>query len=852
MQGDTQHQQHQCIDDRRGERGRAGNAVAAPIGHFRPFGTSYRFVNVVGTIIVGALIAVFGPFAAASSFAQETGAPATDDDVPIPTDPPAAGQERPPVLPTSPPPPVLPQRPPEGPIQIEVTIEDPDGSFQSWEENLADLAEPERLRRYRVFVIPYPFLVRFANENFRLRLSAEELVIWQGMGEESRRHLEFFAAGNVRMEFERRKDGTVVTTDLYRAEQVFFSLTGMQAVIQNLQAKIRQPNTKSDFYIRAREFRLMSPLDSFGDDAMISITPFALPWLHLRAKHIRFRQRGNVRQVDVIDTGVFLRNTKLAPFFDQNQNLDRPPFIRNLAFNQSERYGFHLITDFDLGLFVHDNLLGKTFEDVQSGRIIGGVDLYSERGVAPHGALRYRNDSTDGGIYGWYIHDSGDNTDFGRDRGLFPLLRNDRSRVRIWHNQEFPLNLMLNAQLSYLSDANLLFEFFREEFDARHNQKTYVDLARYDTRTGVRVFFQRQINEHDPTIQYQPRVQFFIYPAWIFELPEIDVPFYFTLQTDIANVGFRPAQNSGQQSQRSTRLDLRPGFVVPIDAGIFGFSQSIVMSTSWYGWDVDLRDVTLPQRVAFEYRAQIFTNIFRTFDVSSDLLDIQGLRHIITPEIVFFHRFPVTYLLGANAASLPVFDEIDRPVNTFDVVEFYLTNVLQGLREGRAFELLRLRVEFSYFPRPTRDNDGNHFGPLVAKLTFNPRPWLSVATDIRIDVNNGNVTRYGVGGRLIIDDRVSLSLSHRIVRGVSTISAFSVAWRASPAYRLSFAGEYDFSNQQVRNVDLTVQRLFQEFALNVNIRRDFVRNDVGIFVTFAPLGFGDSPDIFQAAYGAPR
>ena len=865
--------------------------------------------------------------------------------------------------------------PEAGMTGIDLTIEDPDGSWRSWETDVPDLDQPERLRRCRVFVVPHRFSITHSGASIgNLRLSGDRLVVWQGLrggtglgqsgGADDSNLLEFFAAGNVRLEWERvsvplagqsfafagdlgaltlstatarvtnlggtihrqvsrdtdylvagrevpesviedaqragaeildvdgflrlldesRRDGSPVIeqSHLLRAEEVFISLTnGISGVIRDVKARLQHP-TGSDFYFQAKEIRVLSVNDAIGEDAIVSITPFALPWLHIRAKRLRWRQRendkGSVRVIDVQNTGLYFGNTRIAPMFDLDQNLDRSAFIRSLAFNQSDRFGFSIFTDLDFGLLIHDNILGKTFDDTSlPGRIVGGVNLHSQRGVAPWGQLSYgrtgdRNTGfIDGGILAWYIKDSGDDTDFGRDRGFFPLERSDRLRVRLWHHQEFPLGLALNFQLSFFSDGNLLQEFFRNEFDAQANQQSYIDLTRYDSRTGVRVLWQRQVNKYEETQEYEPRVQFFLYPSRLFDLPFTDIPVYLFVQADIARAKIKPAADSNDSVVQSTRLDLQPGVTIPFDLGFLGFYEKAFVGLSWYGWDLDLNDVTLPDRVYAENQIGMWTQIYRTFAGYSSLFDVEGMRHIIRPELVFVHRFPPTFLHRTRASDIPQFDEIDEPISATDRIDLILSTRLQGLRAGRGggysvVDLIKARAEVAWFPNGDRDNDGQNFGPLFASFLFAPRPWFKVSGDLAMDLGTGVVSRYGVAAELVIElpwggtsidrgfpDKTAASrpllrfqLSHRIVRDTSTISGFSAAWRASPVYAMQFYGEYDFRAENVRNVNVSVQRTFQEFVLTFIVKRDFIRDDTSVLITFAPFVLGEAEDVVTA------
>jgi hypothetical protein len=777
---------------------------------------------------------------------------------------------------------------------IDIQIDDPTWTLEAWEENIPDIRNPELMRRAAVTVIPTPSTLRHRSREgdqvLDVTVRSDTLVVFVGLDQDvdGDRLLEVYVAGNVRAQFRLSEGSTLLRDDLLRCSEGFVSFEYLTGVLRDAKLRAQLPNRDSDIYVRAREFRVVDPNHAVAEDVLVSLTPYLVPGLHLRAERLRFRQRGtdDVKVVDLQGTSAYIRNTMISPLVPIDENLVRNGgVIRRVDISQSDRTGFTVYADFDYWILIHDVILGRQWERARTGRIHGGFTAYSARGVAPHLGFDWSGGDVRGEALAFYLHDAGDDTAFGRERGFFPLERADRFRGVVRHRQKLPLDLVITGQLSYFSDRNLLVELFKSEFNGRLNQESFADVARYDASLGFRFFWRQQVNDYQRTLEYKPRVQIFLNPLPIVEIPGVNLPVYVDLRGDVARIVDRPARGSGDPTRRTNRLHLRGALSVPIDLGVVAIVPELSATTTWYDWDVDIKDVTLPHRTYIEARTRLFTNIFRTFDAGWSLMNVSGLRHVIIPEIIYTHRFPVTFGAGRTAAGIPQFDDLDGPVDGLDVITVYLTNKIQGRRglglmSGRLYDvvdLITLRLEASYFPGPDRDNDNRRWGPLIAGLTIAPITWhestpvvrLALSGDLRYDIDTGVVSRYGfnatfelesrvdnasidragcVAGRPCLGPLMRLDISHRIIRDESVISGVGLAWRASPAYRIRIAGEYDFDAEEARTFVVEVQRLFQEFALNIAVKRDLILDDTTVSLSVSPLGFADDPDLLVRGY----
>lgn len=757
---------------------------------------------------------------------------------------------------------------PPGTPQIEISILDPDGTFRSWEEDVTDLRDPQRTRRMRIYVIPHRFRARHVTDDPALafEMSGDRLVVWQQFSFDATQPtlpgqtadtptVEFYAAGNVRLEFAKR--------DSIRAEEAFFSLSEQVGLMFDARGQFSA--SRGSFYIAAREFRVYSANAVEGEDAQFAITPFAEPHIAIVSKRVRVITKGPNRILDITGNRVSLHGSNVLPFPTFQINTGRPSWLVALDFAQSDRRGISLNSNLDLIMLVTELFGYDPYGTVDSRTVFAGADVHTERGIAVHGDWLYggqgaqipqiiatdRFDPRQGWVWVparpgafrgklelWYIDDSGDDSQFGIDQGLFPPDETDRFRFRYFHQHDLFELARLTGQFVWLSDKNVLREWFIDEFEGQVNQTTFLEFSRLGPVWGIRARVRGQINGFDAIVEYKPRVTGYAFPIRLATVPGLNLPIFLDGQLDFANMTAEAATGSGISADSDTRIDVQAGITIPLNLGFVAVAFDARVQGTWYGLNfADNIDSLLEvDRFAYQVGGHIYTNIWNSWDAASDFFDITALRHIVTPEIRVRHVFGPDWFHGFTEATVPQFDEIDD-VSAGTEILLTLRNLLQAKRQGKTINFLDIVLELPMYPNPDRDNNGNVFGPFTGTMQFNPAKWLTVNADARIDLNAGNVERYGIEGVFTIEELLRLSVSHRVVRNESILTGFSARWSVSRAYDLEAALRYDFDNDDLYDLGFTVQRNFPDFSLAFTLRFDQTRDDTTVLVTFIPAKF---------------
>ena len=170
------------------------------------------------------------------------------------------------------------------------------------------------------------------------------------------------------------------------------------------------------------------------------------------------------------ETPVFFTPNLGGPATDFNFPLQR------INFNQDSVFGFQAETTWSLF-----TLLG--IEPVEGVDWSLQADYYTDRGPRIGSRLTYRQNGLlglPGQVTGWsngaYLHDQGlDN--LGQDRRQLGLSSPHRGRGRLIHRHDFPEGYTVRGEIGYLSDRNLLEQYYEQEFDQEKDHDTLLYLS---------------------------------------------------------------------------------------------------------------------------------------------------------------------------------------------------------------------------------------------------------------------------------------------------------------------------------------------------------------------------------------
>lgn len=599
-----------------------------------------------------------------------------------------------------------------------------------------------------------------------------------------------------------------------------------------------------------------------------------------------------VRKIYVEGRNVTMRLGSVPFFWIPKISSDGEPIpLRDVRIGDSNRAGFGLRTRWDAY-----SLFG--FTPVEGVDVDLLFDYYTERGVALGVKSDWDTPNHRGGLYA-YLLPSDDGTDI-LNAGT-EITRNDEVRgifriEDIWSLQD-PWKLIVKG--NYISD-----EAFIPAFDDQLARRTpdFDSRVRLE-RTGEWTQFAAELSgspndffaaEHrllNPgfAVDKIPEATMTTLPREI--IPDL-LPFALTHESETrvgamrlrfsevtaAEYGFTTAPRSIRAFgtlpgvslsavQRAAGLD--EGAVVRIDTRHelrAVFNAGPIKVTPFVTGRVTAYDTTFPTinpaqndqtRLWGGAGVTLSTSMSRINNsVSSELLDIHRIRHIIEPSLT---------LWGADSnfapTDTPIFDEdvegLVRGTQVIATIDQTWQTKRGGVGQWRDADLLKVRTEIgwvddragrspvpdvSYF-RPELSNPGNF---ISTKGVLTPTDALGFAGEIVYDRDTDKTVRSSAGVLFNQGTALSGSIEYRDLDIVgATFLSGGTRITLSEKYSVNSNLNYNFDAGDFQSVNAGIQRAFQSGTLGVTVRYDNLRGETSLGVFFRLLGTSG-----RAAFGA--
>ena len=422
---------------------------------------------------------------------------------------------------------------------------------------------------------------------------------------------------------------------------------------------------------------------------------------------------------------------------------------------------------------------------VATGLKLGGdIGFYSRRGFlfGPSGTYAYAgaDQEVDGFFRSGYIHDHG-------DKGIDILGRPvpaDRGYFEWQHRQTFDENLTLTGDINYWSDSEILRDFRPREFYPLEEPDNFLE-ADYSGRNYVFSAFTRFHPNNFHVVQERlPEVRFDLLPL------AVGGGFYERASASAA-VLREDALLTGP-TLHSNRYDAFYELARPIaPVNWFSFTPVAGGRLTYYARALDGRDTYT--RTLGEVGFDSALRASGTWNYKNERWHIDGLRHLITPEISY--RYipeaekgqpylpPIDrdtfspYLQPLDLGDMRNIDQLHR-TNT---LRFALDNILQT-RDPQYGSRNLLHLNIADDIRFSRDPGDKAFSQVQTELNATPVDWLALNALEIFAPQQGQHRELDVGFTIRDGEQRSFSISNNFLRGQLEDYAFEYRERLNEAY----------------------------------------------------------------------
>lgn len=707
-------------------------------------------------------------------------------------------------------------------------------------------------------------------------VEADGLVLW-------RRPADANAAGvDTSTQFMRNEqvreifvEGDVVAREgqhVIRAAEFYYDLRHSRGLAKDVVYQTFEPSRGVPIYVRAAELR-QTALDRFeADKVSLTTSEFATPQLSINADSIRIidmalapeqaPEPASKGQFDAQMKDVQFKyyDTTIFAWPSLHTNGEAPDVpIKSIHVGNDNTYGTSVETRWYLS-----RLLGLQEPEGTDSSLL--ADYYSKRGPGGGVDVAYEREDYFGRLLGYVVEDHGVDR-LSRTQEQVEVPQETRGRLKFQHRQFLPDSWQLTAEAGYASDQNFLQQYYRNEFNAGKEQETLLHLKRIEDNTGLSFLAKARINDFQDQIEELPSADFHWTGQSFFD---DRLTFYSDSQVSRYRYRFSSERPPGEPEDfftfTTTRnevdmpLALDRFKVVPYAAGTFGYDDGL-------GFRSDLSDSPDEPQEGIGIgegglRASV-PSIWRVYDVHSSWLDLDQLRHVITP--------------GMSVAS---FVSSDPVAQQRDVLSLELSQRWQTKRGPKEHQRTVNWIEWDtqavwvdHSSDATAGPDqllwNKPFIPLVDRATEQIPPqdrrttsafgtqrnyieniWTlrlsdttAVLGDMNFDTNSGVFQQVNVGFSRLCWPDLSYYIGSRYLRRLvvgrekgSNAVTFAVTYVLDPRYTAVLSQQYDFDYEAGIRSDITLIRKYHQLNLAVTFSVDESLDEQRIMLSLWPQG----------------
>jgi LPS-assembly protein len=489
-----------------------------------------------------------------------------------------------------------------------------------------------------------------------------------------------------------------------------------------------------------------------------------------------------------------------------NQSLKKPLMHVSVMPGSRKDWGPYLLSTWRYNLA--ENLNGNVY-----------LDYRSSLGFAEGFGLNYDTKDFGKGDYKFYYTDEKpDNLPQGTSPSEF-----NRYLMRLRHKWTIDERTNFISELYKIKDdrrkfqdpaRNILKDYFYREYEKDSQPLSYALLHHNFSRSSLDILAQKRVNHWFDQLDKLPELKY--------TLPSLQIGeswFYFENNSSAANYNKKATTSPVTTDDVSVaRFDTTNKFSLPMRVAFVQLTPFVGNRETIYDKGVDGKG--LPIRTIFLTGADLSTKFYRILNVRTGFLglDINGLRHIITPTVGYAYNHAPTI----SSSNIKQIDTVDS-LTASNSVALGLSNKLQTKRNGQSVDLLDCLVTTSYILRPntTGDKHGGNLTDFLIKLKLLPYSWLRLESDAtynrsvsRSDPGYNRFSTVNYDANFSLGRDMGIGIGQRYERSGSNQITYSYTWRINPKWKFASYMRYNIRKfRDTSNVETSKGVLEQQYTV---------------------------------------
>lgn len=596
------------------------------------------------------------------------------------------------------------------------------------------------------------------------------------------------------------------------------------------------------YFGRARSLEKISDDEFVVRRGYLTTCAYDIPHYRIKSRRMNFFPGDKIQTKD--DT-FYAGNIPVMYLPQYNHSLKDPLMHVQLLPGSSKDWGPFLLTAWRYNLT--EDLRGRIY-----------LDYRNKLGLAEGFGTNYTSSEFGKGDFKfYYTHEEDKDSDIAQD-----VTRSNefqRYLIRWRHKWDIDLQTNLTAEYYRIEDSkrallgneyNFLKDYFYREYEKDSQPLSYVFLHRSFDYSSLDFLLQKRTNRWFTQEEKLPEIKYTLPSQRIG-----DSPFYFENNSTYLNENFKQAVPSSSEKDNSynnfitfNKLSL-PTKAAFVNLNPFFSGQENYNDKGKYG---------ATSIVDFNVGSEVSTKFYRLFNVKTNAfgLDINNLRHVITPNAVY--TVGKTSTMPAGKARFG-----GGATTGSSSVSLGLSNKLQTKRNNMSLDLVDLNVTSSYQIKPkTGEKRGSSLQDVLFELKLLPYSWMRVDADATYKHTDKYKTGYNRFSDVNYDVAFDLgkgrsfAFGQRYLRKGGNELTFDLDWRLHPKWSFSIyqrrnIGHDPTLKRGIREQEYTVSRDLHCWIMDVTYNVKAGQGE-SIWVAFRLKAFPELEFEFNQSYHAPK
>ncbi|MCE5276962.1 MAG: hypothetical protein ABFD92_19775 [Planctomycetaceae bacterium] len=635
-----------------------------------------------------------------------------------------------------------------------------------------------------------------------------------------------------------------------RSETAYYDFTSDRALIPNVVFRTIQEQRNIPVFVRADEMKMLSSREMLFKDARVSTSDFFTPTYHMGARRVYmldttpYDEKGQAlseqRFLTKMEDYTFsVRGVPLLYWPRLQTEMERGnTALRRVNIGNDSQFGLGLETQWHLfrmlGLIEPEGVEAMFNFNIYQKELTVGVDWEYDRPTF----------SGYGMAYGSFT--SNLEQDFGTENKNIEA-ESARGRLLNRHKQSLPDGWMAQVELDWISDRNYRLAEFPDDFYAGKDSETLLYAIKQRDNWALTALLQARINKFQTQTESFPDVSFYMLGQ---PLAENRLTYFSESHAGVKR--WQPDDDlvGVEGSDVMARGDTRHEINLPLRLGQLNAVPFLM--TRMTGWS-DAPEGGENFRPMLEGGAKLSTQIWSIDrDVRSRFWDVNGLKHIITPELVAWGNTTG----GVEPNDLfPMEPGVETGISDVSGVSFGVHQLWQTKRGGNrttppaTVDWMRLSVMATAFftDTPQQPGDGRFFmyrpensigrDNISADYTWYISDSTTFMADVNYDTESGELSRSGISLAVQRDPRLKYFVGLRTIEALDSAAAtVGATYKLSDKYTASIFEQYDFGQSENSITGFTITRKMERWYVAFNILYTAREKDLTVMMTLYPEG----------------